>query len=77
MVILTHTDNEEATGTAERVRQRIEQHVFKTGDKQLHVTVSIGVGTYPSARVDSPAALIREADKALYRAKEAGRNRVA
>ena len=36
------------------------------------MTVSVGVATYPSEKVDSPGALIREADRALYRACDAG-----
>jgi diguanylate cyclase (GGDEF)-like protein len=74
--ILPHTNHEEALRTAERIRATIADHVFRAGQQQSRVTVSIGVATYPSARVDSPGGLLREADKALYRAKEAGRNRV-
>ena len=43
----------------------------------IPVTVSVGVATYPSEKVDSANTLIREADLALYRAKQGGRNRVA
>ena len=41
------------------------------------ITVSAGVATFPSsAGVDSPDALIRVADQALYAAKKAGKDRV-
>jgi len=76
MAILPHTEYDEGHRTGERLRRSVEDHTFKYGDKKLKVTVSIGVATYPSEPVDSPGALIREADKALYRAKEGGRNRV-
>ncbi|MFD1885459.1 GGDEF domain-containing protein [Paenibacillus wenxiniae] len=59
---------------AEQVRERIEQHVFKLeGGHQLHLTVSIGVSFYPQ---HVPQQMFQEADKALYYAKEHGRNRV-
>jgi two-component system, cell cycle response regulator len=77
VALLPHTTHAEALETAERVRQRIHDHLFPAGDKKVHVTVSVGVASYPSANVDSPSTLVREADQALYRAKEAGRNRVA
>src|SRR5688572_17591998 len=77
MIILPHTGYDEAVRTAERVRARIDQHVFRVQERDLRVTVSVGVATAPSEQVDSAAALIREADQALYRAKDLGRNHVA
>ena len=77
VAVLPHTPHDLALETAERVRRRIHEHVFLAGDSKVHVTVSVGVASYPSANVDSPSTLIREADQALYRAKEAGRDRVA
>jgi two-component system cell cycle response regulator len=77
VAILPHTKIEEARQTADRLRKRIEEHPFKVGDRAVHVTVSVGVASYPSETADSGDALVSEADRALYRAKEAGRNRVA
>jgi two-component system cell cycle response regulator len=74
--ILPHTSYEDALQTGERLRQAIAENSFHAGQRQLRVTISVGVASYPSARVDSPGALVREADKALYRAKQEGRNRV-
>ncbi|HEY6548642.1 MAG TPA: diguanylate cyclase [Vicinamibacteria bacterium] len=76
VAILPHTAFEEAAATAERIRRKVQSHVFWVGAKPLSVTVSVGVASYPSPSVDSPESLVREADRALYRAKEAGRNRV-
>jgi diguanylate cyclase (GGDEF)-like protein len=76
VAILPHTAPEEAAATAERIRRKVQSHVFWVGAKPLSVTVSVGVASYPSPTVDSPESLVREADRALYRAKEAGRNRV-
>jgi two-component system cell cycle response regulator len=77
LVVLPHTTYEEARATAERLRRAIDGHVFRAGSRELRVTVSVGVACYPSESVDSPATLIRQADQALYRAKQGGRNRVA
>jgi diguanylate cyclase (GGDEF)-like protein len=77
VAILPQTRYEEAWQTADRLRQQVEQRAVRTGDGACRVTVSVGVATFPSERVDSAAALLREADLALYRAKENGRNRVA
>jgi two-component system, cell cycle response regulator len=77
VAILPHTSYEEARRTGERLRRAVEEHTFRTGEKKIKVTVSLGVASYPSEAVDTPNGLIREADRALYEAKEKGRNRVA
>jgi len=77
LVILPHTPPEEGRRTAERIREQIEQHAFRVGSRELRVTVSVGVASWEMEGRNSPEALIREADQALYRAKEEGRNRVA
>jgi diguanylate cyclase (GGDEF)-like protein len=60
-----------------RPRKKPDQPKDKRGKsrKQLHVTISIGVAER-GPRQDSPMQVIQAADRALYRAKDAGRNRV-
>ncbi|MBI5885495.1 MAG: diguanylate cyclase [Deltaproteobacteria bacterium] len=76
-VILPQTNGAEAVIIAERIRQRVQDELIPFEEDQPNgdVTVSIGVATLPLAAND-PTALIVAADKALYRAKEQGRNRV-
>jgi two-component system, cell cycle response regulator len=77
VVLLPHTPHGEAMHTAERVRSQVGAHVFHAQGKALQVTISVGVATAPSEAAETAAAVIREADKALYRAKSAGRDRTA
>ena len=77
IAVLPHTSYDEARLTAERLRQKVVARAFRAGLAPVPVTVSVGVATYPSDKVDSANTLIREADLALYRAKQGGRNRVA
>ncbi len=77
LAVLPHTGVEEARQTAERLRHQVQQHRFHAGDGEVRVSVSVGVATCPAPGIDSPEALLRQADIALYRAKDAGRNRVA
>jgi len=73
---LPETPHEDALMVAERLREKVESLLF-TGDLLgLKTTVSIGVSTYPDCSVNSVDDLIKKADKALYRAKAAGRNKV-
>jgi len=76
-IILSQADEKKALVVAERIRKGVESHRFKGGGKMPggRVTVSIGVATYPSD-AKTPRALIERADKALYKAKREGRNRV-
>ncbi|HBG07184.1 MAG TPA: diguanylate cyclase response regulator [Geobacter sp.] len=61
---------------ADRLRQAVLEFAFPPPMEDLTVTVSAGVATYPSPQVDSVDSLFRQADEALYRAKQGGRNRV-
>ncbi|MEM9188752.1 MAG: GGDEF domain-containing protein [Myxococcota bacterium] len=63
-----------ARATAERLRARIAAEPIAIGEVQIGVTASLGVSLWePSGRFDAAQ---QEADDAVYRAKEAGRNRV-
>lgn len=66
----------EAATIAERIRKAIERAVFNESGDALKITVSLGLATFPAPEIDSAEDLIREADKALYRAKTKGRNRI-
>ncbi len=73
-VLLRDCDLDQAAAMAESIRQRIENSIFSESGVVLSYHVSIGVAALePNETVSS--ALMR-ADKALYRAKEVGRNRV-
>ncbi|MFA5145698.1 MAG: GGDEF domain-containing protein [Candidatus Omnitrophota bacterium] len=74
-VVLTETDKGPARLAAERIRQAIASKHFTVYDEDLRVTISIGISTFPEDTGDAMA-LIDKADKALYQAKQSGRNRV-
>jgi len=61
---------------AERLREEVEALSFSSPLDKLSVTISLGVALFPSPLVDDFESLIRQADEALYRAKQKGRNRV-
>ena len=75
-VLMPNADIRMAIASAERVREAISTRPVVLPDGQsLSVTLSAGVAVFPDD-ADSPGALLRRADEALYRAKHAGRNRV-
>lgn len=74
-VILTETSMEKAVIPLERLRETIAEHVFSYNGEETRITISIGVGMNTSS-VNSEKELIECADKALYRAKQEGRNKV-
>jgi diguanylate cyclase (GGDEF)-like protein len=75
-IILHGVGMDDAISIAEKVRDTIESHHFPIRDcPPGYVCASLGVANYPQQAHD-PSSLIAAADKALYRAKENGRNRV-
>jgi len=76
VVLMPDTDYRRAQGVAERVRLAVSERGFVAREgRALPLTVSIGVAVAQSP-IDTPDALIKRADLALYQAKRDGRNRV-
>jgi diguanylate cyclase (GGDEF)-like protein len=73
-IILPQTAEDGAMIVAERLRAAVEQHTFPLTHPG-QITVSLGVACFPADGV-SPSHLIAASDRALYRAKREGRNRV-
>jgi diguanylate cyclase (GGDEF)-like protein/PAS domain S-box-containing protein len=66
------TDAEDAAISAAKIIAELKG-VYDIGEYHLHVTVSIGLSTYPDSGEDAET-LIKNADTAMYQAKELGRN---
>ena len=77
-VVLPDADAPAASLVAERIRAAIENRRIPHAHSAVsaHVTVSIGVASMRPATATTPRVLVAAADAALYRAKQAGRNRV-
>lgn len=76
IVLMPETDGHDALNIAERVRSFVADTPFVLADgRSTNVTVSVGVSTAMGLG-DSPEALVKRADEAVYEAKQAGRNRV-
>ena len=74
VVILNETSLHGATVIAERIREAVAEREVCVGDENIQVTVSIGATTLKSS--DSRDNLFQRADKALYQAKDQGKNLV-
>jgi diguanylate cyclase (GGDEF)-like protein len=74
-IILPGSDETGAMNLAERLREALPKNPFIHEGTQLKVEASFGVAVWPAAGA-SPEAILSAADRALYAAKGAGRNRV-
>ena len=74
-IILPGASADEAKVFAERLRHKVMTSPLIQDDQRIAITVSIGIAALRASDASADTALIR-ADKALYRAKENGRNRV-
>jgi len=73
-ILLIDTNENGALIVAEKIRAAIEAHIPDPTEPQIKVSISIGVASFPTS-AHTKEELIEHADKALYIAKRAGRNR--
>jgi diguanylate cyclase (GGDEF)-like protein len=74
-IVLPETGHPGAKIVADKVLKVVRDTPFKVDGSELSITVSVGAATFPE-HGDSMTDLMRAADRALYRAKREGRNRV-
>ena len=72
VVILSRINKETTKTLSEKIRREVERDYFVDGDNELKVTMSIGAAIITPE--DTEASLFERADKALYQAKQNGRN---
>ncbi|MGM0769626.1 MAG: sensor domain-containing diguanylate cyclase [Pseudomonadota bacterium] len=75
-VVLRDTDQVTAMAVAQRIRESVATEPVITRIGPMQLTISVGVyATIPAAE-DSPDLFVEQADQALYRSKQEGRNRI-
>ena len=75
-VLLPETTCSDAGEVAERIRQAVAQQQVPVRGTGVKISLSIGIADLNAGEIDSPERMIALADRALYTAKEMGRDRV-
>lgn len=75
-LILPETNNEGAITIAQELCKRVSQQPIVNTEFTIKLTISCGVSTYQQEESVTPEILFDNADKALYKAKQSGRNQV-
>lgn len=75
IIVLSNTSEEEAFSISERIRSAIASQLFEFDDVSIEMTISLGIAVL-NEQATSLTALLKEADKALYKAKFSGKNKV-
>jgi two-component system, cell cycle response regulator len=76
LIVLPGCNSEEAAQIAERLRSGFTEHPLVTPEGSFDITLSFGVSSWSGSTACDSDNVIREADQALYQAKDRGRNRV-
>ena len=76
LFMLPETSMEGVKIFAEKIRHKIESHVFEYNDHKIHISLTIGVSLYEPSENPEISDCITKADKALYRGKAEGKNRI-
>lgn len=76
IIFLNDAELRSAVRVAERLRQSIENNVFKNDEDEI-VPITVSIGVVSSEKTNSLEVLLRQVDDAMYLAKHNGRNQVA
>jgi two-component system chemotaxis response regulator CheY len=76
LLVMTHLDEKSARLTVERLRKQFAALQFSFGEDVVSVTASFGIAGFQGKEPPDFTKLVRQADKALYSGKRAGRNQV-
>jgi diguanylate cyclase (GGDEF)-like protein len=75
MVILPGASRDDAFTIAERVRHIVRENATTYGANQICVTISVGLDSMPETSINNEQELIANADEAMYRSKNSGRDK--
>jgi two-component system, cell cycle response regulator len=76
LLMITHSDKQDAKTVVERIRKQFESTKFTFGSSTTSVTASFGIAGFCGSKPPELNALVSRADAALYTAKRKGRNRL-
>ena len=76
VIFASYEDSDEIRNRLERFREAVANACSVCDGNDIRITISIGLATGIPGPDDSPAEYLRQADQALYKAKEKGRNRL-
>lgn len=76
MVIMPAASKKQAFDVGERLRTIMAKKPIKVDDREIRITISVGVSSFPEPDIENVQELIKSADDALYSAKNSGRNKV-
>mgnify|MGYP001593182354 CR=1 FL=1 len=74
-MVFPETEPEGALRVAERIREKVKATRIAIVEEESAVTISIGVATFPTHGATAEE-ILEKADRALYKAKDGGRNKV-
>lgn len=76
MGVILGASTEDVNKIAEKIHRMVRDSVIKHGDQTIKTTLSIGIASYPEDDIENDQDLIEYADKALFIAKDMGKNRI-
>ena len=75
MLLTPEADSSSARRIAKRIRAQVEQCLIKIDGREVGITISVGIASYP-AHALGVSELLQKADEAMYNAKKGGKNQL-